>query len=392
MVKTLVNEDHPQVVEIWNLVFMQFNRKADGSLENLPETHVDTGMGFERLCMAIQGKESNYDTDVFTPLIDFLAKSCNKKYGENEKVDIALRVVADHVRAVSFAIADGQLPSNNKAGYVIRRILRRAVRYGYTFLNFEEAFIHTLVPMLADQFGDVFPELKEQVDLVQKVIKEEENSFLRTLENGLKKLEQIKNSGAKSIDGETAFELYDTYGFPLDLTELIARENAMMIDIDGFNAEMAKQKSRSKENAQRSVGDWVELIEDDAEEFVGYDNLTCDVKITRYRKVEEKGKELYQLVLNITPFYPEGGGQVGDTGVLEVANEKVYVKNTIKENDLILHIVEELPTHINSIFKAKVNVEKRNLSANNHSANSFITCSAKASIRFTCTTKRVFGK
>ena len=363
---TLVNEDHPQVVEVWNLVFMQFNRKADGSLENLPEQHVDTGMGFERLCMAIQGKESNYDTDVFTPLIDSLAKDCGKKYGEDEKVDIALRVIADHVRAVAFTIADGQLPSNNKAGYVIRRILRRAVRYGYTFLGFDEPFINELIPQLAVQFKDVFPELIAQIDLVQKVIREEEASFLRTLDNGLKKLEALK--GQKEIDGKTAFELYDTYGFPLDLTELIARENSMRVDVEGFEFEMQEQKNRSKADSKRSVGDWTVVYEDDKEEFVGYDYLESDVKITRYREVEIKGKKLYQLVLNLTPFYPEGGGQVGDTGVLEVADERTYIKNTIKENDLILHIVEKLPNHINSIFRAKVIAEKRRLSANNHSA------------------------
>ena len=374
---TLVNEDHPQVVEVWNLVFMQFNRKANGSLENLPETHVDTGMGFERLCMAIQGKESNYDTDVFTPLIDQLANSCKKKYGENEKVDIALRVVSDHVRAVAFAIADGQLPSNNKAGYVIRRILRRAVRYGYTFLNINKPFMHALVPLLADQFKDVFPELIGQVDLVEKVIKEEENSFLRTLENGLTKLDSITQAKSGSINGKTAFELFDTYGFPLDLTELIARENSMSVDIEGFNAEMEKQKSRSRADSQRLVSDWVELLEDDKEEFVGYDNLECDVKITRYRKIEEKGKELFQLVLNITPFYPEGGGQVGDIGVLEIADEKIYVKNTVKENDLILHVVEKLPEHIHSILRANVNVEKRSLSGNNHSATHLLHAALK---------------
>ena len=363
---TLVNADHPQVVEVWNLVFMQFNRKADGTLENLPEKHVDTGMGFERLCMAIQAKESNYDTDVFAPLINALATSCHKKYGDDEKVDIALRVIADHVRAVAFTIADGQLPSNNRAGYVIRRILRRAVRYGYTFLGFDEPFINELVPQLAEQFKDVFPELIAQVDLVQKVIREEEASFLRTLENGLKKLDALK--GQKSIDGKTAFELYDTYGFPLDLTELIARENNMSVDVDGFQNEMEQQKTRSKADSKRTVGDWVILLEDDKEEFVGYDYLESDVKITRYREIEEKGKKRYQLVLNLTPFYPEGGGQVGDTGVLEIAGEKVFIKNTVKENDLILHIVEELPQHLNSIFKAKVNSEKRKLSANNHSA------------------------
>ena len=375
--KTLVNEDHPQVVEVWNLVFMQYNRKANGQLENLPETHVDTGMGFERLCMAIQGKESNYDTDVFTPLIDQLAESCNKKYGDDLKVDIALRVIADHVRAVSFAIADGQLPSNNKAGYVIRRILRRAVRYGYTFLGFNHPFMHSLVPLLSTQFKDVFPELVGQVDLVEKVIKEEENSFLRTLENGLKKLDTLTQGGNKTIDGSTAFELFDTYGFPLDLTELIARENSMSVDIEGFNSEMEQQKTRSRADSQRTVGDWEVLLEDDKEEFVGYDNLECDVKITRYRKVVEKGKELFHLALNITPFYPEGGGQVGDVGVLEIADEKTYVKNTVKENDLILHVVEKLPEHFHSILRAKVNVEKRNLSANNHSATHLLHAALK---------------
>src|SRR5688572_28533894 len=324
--KELVNNDHPQVVEIWNLVFMVFNRKADGTLEKLPAQHVDTGMGFERFCMAIQKKTSNYDTDVFSPLIDFIGNAANVKYKQDEKTDIAMRVMADHVRAVSFAIADGQLPSNTGAGYVIRRILRRAVRYGFTFLNFKEPFLHKLVSVLGNQLKDVFPELGKQKEYVGKVIFEEESSFLRTLEKGLKRLEtieaELKN---KVVSGEQAFELYDTFGFPLDLTSLIARERGFSIDEQGFKTEMEKQKSRSKAAAAKETGDWILVAEDQRPEFIGYDHLEAEIKITKYRKIKQKNKELVQLVFDRTPFYAESGGQVGEAGYIESANEKICI-------------------------------------------------------------------
>ncbi|PIE99443.1 MAG: alanine--tRNA ligase, partial [Polaribacter sp.] len=369
--KSLVNEDHPQVVEIWNLVFMQFNRKADGSLEELPNKHIDTGMGFERLCMVLQGVQSNYDTDVFTPLIREIETISKTSYGKDEKTDVAIRVVADHVRAVAFAIADGQLPSNNGAGYVIRRILRRAIRYGFTFLNQKEAFIYKLVKTLSDQMGNAFPEIRKQETLVENVIKEEENSFLRTLDQGLLLLDTIiGQTKGDTISGKKAFELYDTYGFPLDLTQLIAREKGFTIDEDEFATEMQKQKERSRSASASETSDWVTILEDDVEEFIGYDYLSTDVKITRYRKVTtKKDGDLYQLVLNMTPFYPEGGGQVGDKGYLETPNgDVIYIIDTKKENNVIIHFTKNLPKNINGIFKAVVNDEYRNLSACNHTA------------------------
>ncbi len=316
----LVNHDHPQVIEIWNLVFIQFNRKTSGELENLPDKHVDTGMGFERLCMAVQQKKSNYDTDLFQPIIQEIAKLSGITYGSDFSTDVAMRVVADHLRAISFSIADGQLPSNNKAGYVIRRILRRAVRYGYTYLDQKEPFMHSLVPALVGTMGSNFPELDAQKDLIIKVIREEEQSFLSTLENGMRLLDQVTKKASKEkssvISGKKAFELYDTFGFPLDLTELILSEQDMTVNREEFQEEMAAQKSRSKQAAESESGDWVVLEADDVEEFIGYDWLSTDVKITRYRKVVTKNHTLYHLVFNLTPFYAESGGQVGDRGVI----------------------------------------------------------------------------
>jgi len=361
--KELVNNDHPQVVEIWNLVFIQFNRLSSGALEPLPAKHVDTGMGFERLCMAIQGKTSNYDTDVFRPLMDFIALHAKVTYGAEVKQDIAIRVMADHVRAVSFAIADGQLPSNTGAGYVIRRILRRAVRYGFSYLNFKEPFMFRLVSLLAVQLREVFPELHQQVDYVSRVVHEEELSFLRTLEKGLKRMESIQ-----TISGEQAFELYDTFGFPLDLTSLIARERGLSIDEKGFEAEMEKQKSRSKMDATKETGDWIVVGEDAKSEFIGYEHLAAASKIIKYRKIKQKNKELFQLVLDKTPFYAESGGQVGDSGFIESANEKVAVIDTKKENELIIHLTEGLPVQLKGEFHVQVNESRRRLIMNNHSA------------------------
>ncbi|GCC50536.1 alanine--tRNA ligase [Chryseotalea sanaruensis] len=367
--KTLVNNDHPQVVEIWNLVFMEFNRKADGSLEKLPAQHVDTGMGFERLCMAIQGKTSNYDTDVFQPLITFIGEAANVKYKADEKTDIAMRVMADHVRAVSFAICDGQLPSNTGAGYVIRRILRRAVRYGFTFLDFKEPFIYKLVPVLANQLKDVFGELKAQEDYVSKVIFEEEASFLRTLEKGLKRIDAIiQEKKDKVIAGDQVFELYDTFGFPVDLTSLIARERGLSIDETGFETEMKKQKDRSKAAASKETGDWMSIGDDVKTEFTGYDSLEEDVKLVKYRIIKQKNKEQFQLVFNKTPFYAESGGQVGDTGFIESANEKIFIVDTKKENELIVHFSDKLPESLTASFHAVVQRDKRRQSMNNHSA------------------------
>ncbi len=446
--RDLVNNDHPQVVEIWNLVFIQFNRLASGALEPLPAKHVDTGMGFERLCMAIQAKTSNYDTDVFRPLMDFICNNVKPesyKYGTDTKKDIAVRVMADHIRAVSLAISDGQLPSNTGAGYVIRRILRRAVRYGFSYLNFKEPFIHRLVPLLAIQLKDVFPDLHQQVDYVSKVVHEEEISFLRTLEKGLQilheridpgfqlvrnfyfeldkdktpkgnvKLSAVVHSLFKSesisgtqfetakkiindnvqgnyetvvdelryyfisqydVDGKTAFLLYDTFGFPFDLIYLIAKEKGAevyiegnhIVDEKGFKEEMSKQKSRSKADAAKETGDWVFVADGDKPEFIGYDELTSTSRILRYRKVKQKSKELFQLVLDKTPFYAESGGQVGDTGVLEIDGEKIFVIDTKKENDLIVHWVEKLPSNLEATVQAKVDVQKRKLSMSNHSA------------------------
>jgi len=371
--KELVNNDHPQVVEIWNLVFMEFNRKADGSLEKLPAQHVDTGMGFERLCMAIQRKTSNYDTDVFTPLINFIGEAAGVKYKQDEKTDIALRVMADHIRAVSFAICDGQLPSNTGAGYVIRRILRRAVRYGFTFLNFKEPFLYKLVPVLSSQLKGVFPELESQKDYVSKVIFEEETSFLRTLEKGISRLDEVlRYAGGETkhavIPGALAFELYDTFGFPVDLTSLIARERGFSVDEEGFKVEMEKQKSRSKADATKETGDWVLVSEDTRTEFIGYDFLEASVKIIKYRKLKQKNKEVFQLVFDKTPFYAESGGQVGDIGYFESGGEKISIFDTKKENELIVHFTEKLPSNLHGSCRAIVQSGKRKLTMNNHSA------------------------
>ena len=373
--KSLVNMDHPQVVEIWNLVFMQYNRKANGSLENLPAKHIDTGMGFERLCMVLQDVKSNYDTDVFTPIIREVETITDKKYGNSdtsgEKIDVAIRVISDHVRAVAFSIADGQLPSNTGAGYVIRRILRRAVRYGFTFLDKKEPFIYRLVDVLSKKMGKAFPELKSQKQLIENVIKEEEASFLRTLDQGLILLNRIvEETKGDTVSGEKAFELYDTYGFPIDLTALILSEKDLKLDEEGFNKELQKQKDRSRAASEMSTDDWTVLIDDAEQEFIGYDTLEANVKITRYRKVTSKKEgDMYQLVFNLTPFYPEGGGQVGDKGYLEDTHGNVvYILDTKKENNVIIHFAKELPEHIHETFKAVVSSEHRNLSASNHTA------------------------
>ena len=374
--RELVNGDHPQVVEIWNNVFMEFNRKADGSLEKLPAQHVDTGMGFERLCMVLQGVQSNYDTDVFSPLIAKVSELTGGKYtmkakdDEEEKINIAIRVIVDHVRAVAFAIADGQLPSNNGAGYVIRRILRRAIRYAFTFLDKKEPFIYELVEVLSAQMGAFFPEITSQKELVKNVIKEEETSFLRTLEQGLHLLDNvIKQTEGKVVSGVKAFELYDTFGFPIDLTALILREKGYELDEAGFDAAMLEQKTRSRAASEVSTDDWTVLVSGNVEQFVGYDQLENEVKITRYRKIDsKKDGKLFQIVLDTTPFYPEGGGQVGDTGVLVSANDTIQVIDTKKENNLILHIVRELPANVEGTLVAKVDVDARKQSMANHSA------------------------
>ncbi|MFN5785945.1 MAG: alanine--tRNA ligase [Flavobacteriia bacterium] len=370
--KTLVNYDHPQVIEIWNNVFMQFNRKADGSLEPLPATHVDTGMGLERLAMALQGKTSNYDTDLFQTLIQHMEKVSSTKYGVSEETDIALRVIADHVRAIAFSIADGQLPSNTGAGYVIRRILRRAVRYGYQTLGLKEPFLCDLSVVLGEVMGDPFVELLNQKELVQKVIREEEVSFFRTLEQGLKRIETIiistKKAEQEVIDGTAIFELYDTYGFPVDLTSLIARENGLSIDEEAFNVELQKQKDRSRAATAVETDDWVQVRSDLTVEFVGYDNLITNVTLVKYRKVSQKQKIFYQLVFDQTPFYPEGGGQVGDSGTIEAFGEKVFIFDTKKENNLIIHLSDKLPSDVSAEFTATVNPTNRELSACNHSA------------------------
>lgn len=370
--RELVNNDHPQVIEIWNLVFIQFNRKANGILENLPDKHVDTGMGFERLCMVLQGVKSNYDTDVFQNTIAEIAKLSNRKYGENEKADIAMRVIADHLRAVAFAIAEGQLPSNNKAGYVIRRILRRAVRYGYTFLGFREANIYRLIEVLKNTMGDAFPELISQQVLVEKVIKEEEESFLRTLSTGIKLLDDLmgkaKNEGLKEIAGKDAFVLYDTYGFPLDLTELITREKGLVVDTKSFVVEMEAQKNRSRNAAAQETDDWVELRKIEKTDFIGYDRLEAEIRIARYRKVTQKKKIFYQLVFDQTPFYGESGGQVGDTGHIDFEGIKTRIFDTQKENNLIVHLVEKLPENPSEFFWAVVDGKRRINIANNHTA------------------------
>ncbi|MBR3792673.1 MAG: alanine--tRNA ligase, partial [Alistipes sp.] len=368
--REMVNMNHPLVIEIWNLVFMQFNRKANGDLEPLPAKHVDTGMGFERLCMALQGKKSNYDTDVFQPTIARIAAMAGKKYGEDEKADVAMRVIADHLRAIAFSIADGQLPANAKAGYVIRRILRRAVRYGYTYLGFTEPTLCKLVPTLADQMGHQFPELKKQQTLIERVIEEEEASFLRTLATGINLLDRViaKVGKGGKIAGKDAFELYDTFGFPIDLTELIAREQGVEIDLEGFEKELQAQKERSRNAAAQDIDDWQEVKAIEQSEFIGYDNLTAPIHIARYRRVTSKGKTTYQLVFDQTPFYGNSGGQIGDVGYIASANEKIDIIATEKENGLIIHVTTALPENVEAEFTAVVDTEKRQAAANNHTA------------------------
>lgn len=368
----LVNMDDPLVIEIWNLVFIQYNRKADGSLEELPDKHIDTGMGFERLCMILQNKTANYDSDLFTPYIDYLQEKTGIKYtgdySGDSMTDIAMRVVSDHIRAVSFTIADGELPSNTGAGYVIRRILRRAVRYIYSFLNIKKPFFHTLVPMLADQFAEIFPELKSQQDFVSKVILEEEKSFLRTLEDGLKRLDALKVDDG-TLSGEDAFVLYDTYGFPFDLTRLVAEEKGWRVDEKGFESALTAQKERGRADAAKEAGDWVVIKEGTETEFVGYDEHTAEnISALKYRTIKEKGTDFHQLILDKTPFYPEGGGQVGDTGTLTFGDQKVEVLDTRKENNVIIHYLKEKPKDLAAKISAFIDGEKRNLTENNHSA------------------------
>ncbi len=365
--RDLVNAGHPQVIEIWNNVFIQFERKADGSLKDLPEKHVDTGMGFERLCMVLQGRQSNYDTDVFQPLIQAIALLSGRKYGADEKADIAMRVCADHLRAIAFAIADGQLPGNTGAGYVIRRILRRAVRYGYSFLGLGEPFLFTLVPTLAREMGDQFPELREQQQLVESVMQEEEKAFLRTLELGTKRLEQALAGSVGTLAGERAFELFDTYGFPIDLTQLMARELGRAVDMMGFEAELKKQKERSRAATAVTTGDWVELAKGESG-FIGYDEFGAEARILRYRKVSGKGGDQYQVVLDRTPFYAESGGQVGDTGWLVQGDQRIEVLDTKKENQLVVHFTKALPGDVNAPVTARVDADRRRLIMRNHTA------------------------
>jgi alanyl-tRNA synthetase len=376
--KDLVNKDHPQVVELWNLVFMEYNRNSDGSLASLKNKHVDTGMGLERLAMVLQNKNSNYDTDIFKPIIDSLESIANKKYlsgnldESKNKVNIAFRVIVDHLRAVSFSITDGQLPSNTGAGYVIRRILRRAIRYGYQFLDLKEPFIYRLVPSLVNNFEGVFQELSLQKDFIKKIIQEEETSFFRTLSSGIKRMEEIVKSQKKqlknTISGQLAFELYDRYGFPLDLTQLIASENKLKIDIVEFDKCLNEQKNRSKFDAVKQYGDWIVLKQDDVQEFVGYDHSDAKIIITKYRSIVVKGQTKFQLIFNLTPFYPEGGGQVGDTGFIEDNQGKVDIKDTKKENGVIVHFVDELPKNLNTSFHGQVDIERRTKISKNHSA------------------------
>lgn len=366
--KSLVNKDHPLVIEIWNLVFIQYTRMFDKSLKDLPQKHIDTGMGLERLAMVLQAKQSNYDTDIFTSLISEIEKHTTQKYSATDsRVDVAFRVIADHIRAVSFAIADGQLPSNTGAGYVIRRILRRAVRFGYSFLGIEKPILTELVNTLSNLMGGQFDELEKQKVLIQKVIREEEEGFLRTLSKGIVRFEEYKKNHHQ-VKGDFAFELYDTFGFPIDLTQLMAAEAGMIVDLDGFNAALEEQRARSRKATKVTAEDWVVLIEDDEEEFIGYDYTTSDVSITKYRKVNQKGKDLYQLVFNITPFYAEGGGQVGDQGYIEANGKKVKIIDTKKENKLIIHFTTELPEDLNAKFKAVVAGKKRAATAANHTA------------------------
>ncbi|MBL7851067.1 MAG: alanine--tRNA ligase [Cyclobacteriaceae bacterium] len=367
--RQLVNTDNPLVVEIWNLVFIQFNRLASGALEPLPDKHVDTGMGFERLCMAIQGRTSTYETDVFSPLMEFISKHAGVSYGANQKTDVAIRVMADHIRAVSFAIADGQLPSNTGAGYVIRRILRRAVRYGFSYLNFKEPFLHRLTPLLAAQMKEAFPELQQQVEYVTRVIHEEEQSFLRTLELGIRRFEgYVGAASTKEIAGDFAFELNDTYGFPIDLTSLLARERGFTVDLKGFEAAMQVQKERSRTDATKETGDWTILQDTEKPEFIGYEHLQSESRLIKYRKVKQKNKELYQLVFDKTPFYAESGGQVGDTGIIKAGPQAIAVLDTRKENELIIHLTEQLPADPSTPMELRVDERKRRLTMNNHSA------------------------
>ena len=369
--RELVNKDDPQVIEIWNLVFMQYNRKADGSLESLPAKVIDTGMGFERLVRSLQGKTSNYDTDIFQPLIQAMAGMAGCKYGDDEKKDIALRVIVDHVRAIAFAIADGQLPSNAKAGYVIRRILRRAVRYGYTFLGQKEAFIYKLVPTLVEEMGDAFPELPAQQKLIMKVMQEEESSFLRTLDKGIMLLQNVidetKAAGQTEIAGDKAFTLFDTYGFPLDLTELICREQGMTLDEEGFNKCMEQQKNRARNAAEVHLGDWVQLSNEQTSTFVGYDNTEYPCHVVKYREVKQKKGVAYEMILDNTPFYGEMGGEVGDTGVLVSENEEIKVLDTKKENGVSIHIVDKIPEKVEAEFMACVDTDRRRAIESNHS-------------------------
>ena len=370
--KSLVNKDHPQVIEIWNIVFIQFNRNSDKSLVNLPETHVDTGMGIERLAMALQSKTSNYDTDLFQCLIQKIEEISGIPYGKEEKTDIALRVISDHIRAIAFSISDGQLPSNNGAGYVIRRILRRALKYAYQNLNIKTPFLGVLVSVLAKEMGDAYPELIQQQKLISKVIEEEEISFYRTLEHGIKRLEQIiedsKKAEQQKLEGRAVFELYDTYGFPVDLTSLLAKENQMDIDLEGFNAHLQDQKNRSRNAGTIETDDWVQLGKDSISEFIGYDQIEAQISIVKYRKVVQKGKTIFQLVFDKTPFYPEGGGQVGDSGWIQSGENKTSIFDTKKENNLIVHFVSELPQTLDAQFNASINIEKRLNTARNHSA------------------------
>ena len=365
---SLVNKEHPQVIEIWNLVFMQYNRSSDGILNTLTTFHVDTGMGLERLAMIMQDKKSNYDTDIFQPIIQEIALKANLNYGDNEQQDIAMRVISDHIRAIVFSISDGQLPSNAKAGYVIRRILRRAQRYGYTFLNLKNPFIYDLVPILIHQMKDQFEELEGQKDFIQQVVREEEESFLRTLSKGLKRLDQIALDTKEKILGSQVFELYDTYGFPADLTTLILNEKNLSFDKTEFNNSMKAQKERSKKASKIEQGDWIVLIKDDITEFIGYNILEAEIKITKYREVKSADGKKYQLVFNISPFYPEGGGQVGDTGLIRNANESIDIVDTKRENNLIIHFTDKLPADLKHPFTAKVNSIKRKSSSRNHTA------------------------